>query len=210
MQDQWKWLKQIGRHWCILTHEDGDADPSAFLEILIVPLTDDRHVNQAVAEVRERFSHAVIRMLKLEPGWWRTFRQLRRWRGEQLSAVVLLSLDPRLVAATSLWFPCYKLLYNRWGEWYLIRRKTLREWLVGRRGADDLSYDWPSDTKERQAMEQLAGVLTAVPRLVYQSMRAIRLSCWVLWRIGRMLIGRLTGSIHESRVTHHESCGAFQ
>ncbi len=179
-----------------------------FREVLIVATADDQHAGASTAQVSERFPHAVIRSASGGSGAWQMLRALRSWRGEQLSAVVLLSLDPRLVAATCLWFPCYKLLYNRWGEWYLIRRKTLREWLVGRRGADDRAYDWPSDTEKRQTMEQLAVLLMAVPRLVYQSMRAIRLSCWVLWRIGCMLVGRLTGRIHESRVTSHASRGA--
>lgn len=203
-------MKQIGRSWCLLTHEDRDADPSVFREVLIVATAIDQHIVDATNRLSQRYPQAVLRRVSGGPGVWQTLRALRPWRGEQLSAVVLLSLDPRLVAVTCLWFPCYKLLYNRWGEWYLIRRKTLREWLAGRRGADDRAYDWPPDSEERQVMEQLAGVLTAVPQLVYQSMRAIRLSCWVLWRIGRMLMGRLTNKIHGSRVTSHMSRGVSQ
>lgn len=197
MQDRWKLLKRIGRYWCILTHEDRDADASGFLEILIVPSASDRHADQAIAASRGRFPHAMIRVLGPALDWWQTFRQLRRWRGEQLSAVVLLSLQPVLVVAVCRWFPCYKLLYNRWGEWYLIRRKTMREWLVGRRGADDRRYDWPPESPRTRWLQGMAQVTLAVPIGVVLMARAIRLSCWIVWRIawlyGHRLAYRLGG-----------------
>jgi len=208
MSDSWKWLKRIGRRWCLLTHEDRDADPATIREILIVVTAGDLHAEKAAARAQERFPHAIIRTIGGEPYLWRMLRALRRWRGEQLSAVVLLSLNPPLVASTCLWFPCYKLLYNRWGEWYLIRRKTAREWLVGRRGADDRTYDWPPDGRRLRWGTAAAKVVMTAPRFLYQGGRALRLACWVLWRIGFMLVGRLTGGIHEPRVTSHMSRGA--
>ncbi len=189
MLDRWKWFKRIGRYWCLLTHEDRDADPTSFLEILIVPSIDDRHADQAVAEVRRRFPLAVVRMLESKPGWWQMLGMLRRWRGEQLSAVVVLSLHPLLVASVCLWFPCYKLLYNRWGEWYLIRCKTLQEWLAGRHGADDRRYDWPPSASRRAWAVRLARILSAILLGARQFLRAVRLVCWILWRL-TWLLGR--------------------
>jgi hypothetical protein len=152
--------------------------------MLIVATVTDHHANEAMAQARRRFPQAVVRLIGGEISWWRALRLLRLWRGEQLSAVVLLSLQPALVTAVCRWFSCYKLLYNRWGEWYLIRRKTVREWVVGRRGADDRRYDWPPEGRRVRLLRRLADGLLAIPRGLRLAARAVALAGWVVWRIG--------------------------
>lgn len=130
-----RWMKQWGRWWAILTHEDRHLDPASLTTLLIIQQPGDAHAPLALVRCRARFPNAHLVVLTAQ-GWGPFFGQLRHWRRQPLSAVILLSLHPILVALACLGFrgPC--LLFNRWGEWFLVRPRTLMECVTLRRGAD--------------------------------------------------------------------------
>ena len=110
-----RWLKRLGRWAAIVTHEDRDLPDAQVLAVLLVRLPDEHHLAWSLLALRRRFPQALVSVLAPEgttaPGegsdplldvhrlparryHWQLLRQLRRWRHEQLSAVVLLSLHP--------------------------------------------------------------------------------------------------------------------
>lgn len=185
------WLKRAGRWWVILTDEDRHLDPQQILAILIVQWPGERHLSWAVQAARRRFPRALITVLTpgdaaveqlvdplLEvrrlPGRryaWQLCRQLRRWRQEQLSAILLLSLHPLTAALACLDFRCNRLVFNRWGQWFCLRQRTVTEALTLRPGADR-GGTWDGAAPRVRAMCTLGSWLGVPWRLLIQIGRA--------------------------------------
>jgi hypothetical protein len=151
-------VKKIGRMFIILTDEGKDISSWGIKEVLLISLPPEEHLNKAVPAVRERFKRAELTVVLPEPklsitgGIVLNSRNLREMERRRFDVVVILSLDPYIVIKVFRAFNCPKLLYNYCGEWYLLRRRTIREMLEGKKGADSAG--------------QRTGSLNAVPRLL--------------------------------------------
>jgi hypothetical protein len=133
-------LKKLGRVFFILTEEEHFIKNEDIKAVLIIN-SGETHFEEALDVIKRRFSLADIKMIsgsKIKG----VISRLHELREEQFSAVIILSLNPFVIFFVSLFFHCYFFIYNRFGQWFSIRRKTLYEFLIGRRGADKEKEDW--------------------------------------------------------------------
>jgi hypothetical protein len=145
---------------------------------LVIDLKDS-HFAKALAVIRQRFPAAEIKELPVA-GAADLFFKLRGLRQERFSAVIILSLHPAAVFFVNLNFRCYFLLYNRFGQWFLIRRKTLYEFLAGRSGADKPELDWAVPAGRLSAVRIAAGLLLFPAVAIRNGLKAIRLLAYLL------------------------------
>jgi hypothetical protein len=133
-----KWLQRLGRCWAIVTREDQRLNPDRVRAILLIHRPQDTHLTRAITACRRRFPSAPVTIVQLPAtGFWRALRvRLREWRTIPHSLLVWLSLEPVTVALGCLEFAGPRLLFNRWGQWFLVRPRTVAEVLTFRRGAD--------------------------------------------------------------------------
>ena len=219
------WLKRPGRCWVILTDEDRCIAPASILTILIVHLPGESHLGWTLAATRARFPRAVITVLlpddaAVEPPadpWLECVRlpqhrylrrlasHLRRVRRDQWSAVVLLSLHPLTTALALLWFRCNRLLFNHWGQWFLLRRRMLVEWLALRPGADRGGDTWSWTSRRARRAGAIVAALSLPAHAVKQCCRWLGLVwyisvtlTWIGWRRWRV---RRRGRVGRTIVT---------
>jgi len=142
-------LKKIGRLFVILTHEDARIDSKKIKKALIVNLPSEEHLGKAFTAISKRFEGAEFtavipgyksgiasRIIPPENILLLSHETLRKIKKDNFDAVIVLSLNPCLVWQVFRMFSCPKLLYNYCGEWYLVRRRGLREFLTGEEGVD--------------------------------------------------------------------------
>lgn len=134
-------LKKLGRIFLVLTEEERYIDPKNIKVILFIALKEDMHFEKALEVTKKRFPLAEIKDIhsNIITDIIKNLWELRR---EQFSMVLVLSLHPVIIFFVHMLFHCYFLIYNKFDQWFLIRKKTLYEFLAGRRGADKLGLDW--------------------------------------------------------------------
>jgi len=135
-----KILKRLGRLSFVLTEEERYIKPETINAVLII-CAGEPHCQSAQEVTGKRFPQAEIKTIQCRSAK-DMFLKLYRLREEQISAVIVLSLNPIVIFFVSVFFSRYFLIYNRFGQWFLIRKKTLYEFLIGRRGADREKEDW--------------------------------------------------------------------
>ena len=135
-----KKFKKIGRIFLVLTKEEKYINSKKIKSVLIVDL-EEGHLSKTKEAVEARFPYAAIKIISsnLVTGIMASLWQLRE---EQFSIVVTQSLHPAVIFFILCLFHCYLLIYNKFHQWFLIRKKTLFEFLAGRNGADRMGADW--------------------------------------------------------------------
>lgn len=135
-----KFLKSLGRFFLVLTEEEKDIASEDIRALLIVNLQEG-HYEKVIDIARKRFKYAEIKTVYSNTVKG-VIAKLHKLKEEQFSVVIVLSLNPFVIFFLILIFNCYFLIYNRFDKCFLIRRKTLYEFLAGRRGADKEKLDW--------------------------------------------------------------------
>ena len=150
-------LKKIGRLFLILDQPDNLFIFSGVRNVLIVSLSEEEHLNKAIPEIRKKFMDAKFsivfpsfksKIISRYDDYFeksvgvdscsvaRYLEELRNIKPGEPDIVVLLSLNPFLVKYIFGRFDSPKLLYNYCDEMYVIRRKSIGEFLKGKEGAD--------------------------------------------------------------------------
>lgn len=152
-------LKKIGRLFLILTHEDSDFNPDSIKEILMVALPGEEHLYKAIGALYKRFKYARFNILlpdskialasrypifkkAVKIGSSSIFpylKGLKEFNGHNVDMVAVLSLNPFLIYSVFNRFDCPKLLYNYYDETYLVRYRTILEFLSCKSGADRMA-----------------------------------------------------------------------
>ena len=205
-----RWLKRLGRLFVILTDEDRALDSALIESIVLIHLSEEPHVASAISACHARFPNATITVFSVDEATskivsspWLTnvqlparnygnflIAELRTRRDARRAALVLLSLHPLTVMLTCLWFRARRLLFNRWGQWFMIRTRTLLEVLTVRPGADRPRGErrrWSPPKTQRPpvriqgAGEILNGFAAAFPAFPFIRDRLFR-SIVIVWR----------------------------
>lgn len=134
-----KYLKKIGRIFLICTEEEKHIKSEFIKSVLIVNI-QEAHFDKTVDVVKKRFQFAEIK-ITCSNTVFGVMPKLWKLREEQFNVVIVLSLN-LAISLIILLFHCYLLSYNKFDQWFLIRRKTFYEFLAGRRGADKGNMDW--------------------------------------------------------------------
>lgn len=177
-----KILKDLGRTFLIVTEEVCYIKTEDIKAVLFVAIKRQRHLDGALGRSKERFRLAQIREIA-EEGRIAVIKKLWSFREEQFSAVVVLDLDPVVIFFVYVLFHCYLLLYNKFGQWFLIRRKTLYEFLSGRRGADKGDLDWGIPKNRNKAARYITDFVLLCAALVKNIFKALRLLVYLAWNI---------------------------
>lgn len=172
-----KIFKKVGRIFLVLTEEEKYIKPEFIKAILIIYL-EEAHFEKALETIKKRFPLAEIRIIHNNKAIG-IISKLWELRKEQFSAVVVLSLSPLVIFFMSLIFRCYFLIHNKFDQCFLIRKKTLYEFLVGRRGADKESSDWVI-TPARQSLARFIILLIFLPLIFIKNIfRSIKLIIYI-------------------------------
>lgn len=135
-----KIFKKIGRIFLICTEEEKHIKSEVIKSILIVNIRE-AHFDKTLNVVKQRFQFAEIK-ITCSNAVFSIMAKLWKLREEQFDAVIVLSLNPLVISLIIPLFHCYLLIYNKFDQWFLIRRKTFYEFLAGRRGTDKGNMDW--------------------------------------------------------------------
>ncbi|MBU4311167.1 MAG: hypothetical protein KJ706_00395 [Candidatus Omnitrophica bacterium] len=177
-----KMLKDLGRTFLIITEEERYIKVEDIKAVLFVANKEQRHLDGALKRSKERFRFAQVREI-IEEDRITAIKRLWSFREEQFSAVVILDLDPVIVFFVYVLFHRYLLLYNGFGQWFLVRRKTLYEFLSGRRGADKGDLDWGIPKNRSKAARYITDFVLLCAVFVKNIFRALRLLVYLVWNI---------------------------
>ena len=149
-------LKKLGRFFVILTHEDITLDSGSIKNVLIVTLPSEEHLNRAIDFLHKKFKDAEFNILfpaskaglvsrcaifrkaiRIDSlSMLNYVRKLEVFSRNKTDLIVILSLSPFLIWSVFDKFKAPKLLYNYCDEQYIVRRKSLVEFLRCKNGAD--------------------------------------------------------------------------
>lgn len=181
-----KILKNLGRIFFVLTEEERYVNPEAIKAVLILDFKEG-HFEKTIDVVKKRFPLAEIRVVSSN----RVIDimiKLRELKNEQFSAVIAQSLNPFIIFCVAISFHCYVLIYNRFNQWFLIRRKSLYEFLAGRKGADRQELDW-SIAPRRINLARFFAYMLLLPFVWAKNIiKFIRLVLYILFNIGLLLL----------------------
>lgn len=182
-------LKKIGRFFLVLTEEERYINPADIKAVLIVD-TGEGHFKKAFKVASERFKAAEIKTVsgnKIAA----LMIDIHRLKEGQFSAVIVLSLNPFVILSLILNFDCYFLIYNKLDQWFLIRRKTLYEFLAGRKGADREERDWDIPPARLNFAKCMTAMLILPAVFIKNVFRLIRLIGYILVNLSGLFAVKL-------------------
>lgn len=168
-----KTLKRLGRIFLVLTEEERYIKLEDIKGALVINL-QELHFEKALAAIKERFLYAEVKIISGNAV--QILSDLYKLRDEQFSAIIVLSFNPFVIFFVNCLFSSYFLIYNKFGQWFLIRWKTLYELLLGRRGADKEELDW----KFSPAKIKFAGKLSFILSLPFVWIKNIFRGIWLI------------------------------
>lgn len=181
-------LKKLGRYFLILTEEEKYINPGDIKAVLIVSLGEG-HFEKAYETARKRFPFAMMKIISSSKVI-DIMARLRNLKEERFSMAIVLSLNPFVIVSLSLNFNCYLLIYNKFNQWFLIRRKTVYEFLAGRRGADKEGMDWRISPVRLNLAKCLTAMLVLPFIFIRNMIRLIKLIGYILLNLSQLFIKR--------------------
>ena len=181
-------VKKIGRYFLVLTEEEKYIKPEDIKAVLVIS-SEGGHFDKTHNAAKERFHCAEIKSLHSN-NVIGTLGRLHNLRKEQFSMVIVSSLNPQVIFPLILHFNCYFLIYNVHGQWFLIRRKTLYEFLAGRRGADRNEADWKISELRLNFARCMSAIIFLPFICIKNGLRLIRLIIYILLNLSRLFIKR--------------------
>lgn len=188
-------LKKLGRFFLVLTEEERYIDPEGIKAVLIVN-AGEGHYEEALKAACKRFQRAEIKTIS-NSKITALITDIHELMGEQFSVVTVLSLNPLVTFYLVLHFSCYFLIYNKFNQWFLIRRKTLYEFLAGRRGADKQEMDWSVAPARLNFAKCLAAILILPFVFTRNAFRLIKLAVYIVVNVLRLFVKRYCYKIKE-------------